>query len=459
MNYTRPFFSSPTVVNLELTDVCNETCRHCYNFWREDNARVESLTKERLNYLIDKILDADVFHVVLTGGEPMAKFDLLEHAIDRFMKKNVSVSCNSNLTLATKERVGRLRDVGLDHILTSLCSHDQFTNDFMTNKAGSHRKIVEGIENSIAGGIRVSVNMVVSRQNKNHVYDTGKFSYDLGCQRIFGTRAVPSVNLTNATGTEYDMTKEDALNIVDQLLKVKKDTGILVGTLVSYPLCLLGDLEKYRDFVGRGCPAQSGHLISINATGDTHACVHEEKAYGNIFESDMSACYEKMRPWHDGSYYFNECKKCDYLDICQAGCRMSAQGFSGKLDEPDTLMEGMHNFVKAYKLVYDENVFAAIDNDMVFKVPKRLRFRREKKFYLVNIRWANTIVVPIEVGEFLHAYHKSSRFFTLIDFGVKYRDLLASLFFKDAIIAEDDRHYDDVKCSSGLGIDMINYRK
>ena len=46
----------------------------------------------------------------------------------------------------------------------------------------------------------------------------------------------------------------------------------------------MGDLEKYADFVGRGCPGQSGHQMSINATGDTHSCAHEAEGYGNIFE-------------------------------------------------------------------------------------------------------------------------------------------------------------------------------
>ena len=108
----------------------------------------------------------------------------------------------------------------------------------------------------------------------------------------------------------------DRLNVSPNYLclKFKEETGIMIGTLVSYPLCLLGDLEKYRDFVGRGCPAQSGHLLNIGATGETHACVHEEKNYGNVFHDGISACYDNMGEWHSGEYIYDGCKECDYLD-------------------------------------------------------------------------------------------------------------------------------------------------
>ena len=58
---------------------------------------------------------------------------------------------------------------------------------------------------------------------------------------------------------------------LDQAIKAKNDFGIMIGSLVSYPLCFLQDLEKYKDFVGR-MPGQSGHIGSINADGNVHAC-------------------------------------------------------------------------------------------------------------------------------------------------------------------------------------------
>ncbi|MGE4398765.1 MAG: radical SAM/SPASM domain-containing protein [Campylobacterales bacterium] len=449
----KKIFSAPTVVNLEITDVCNVKCRHCYNFWREDSSKSSSLTKEKMDLLIEQFVDAGVFHVVLTGGEPFARFDLLEYGFKKLVDNNISISCNSNLMLATDDKIRRLRDAGLDHILTSLNSYDRATNDYMVHQDGAFDKIVSGIESCIKNDMRVSVNMIVSERNKMHVYDTALFAHSLGCQKIFGTRVVPSINECNPNASEFKVTREDALSTVDQLIAAKEKTGIMIGTLVSYPLCLLSDLEKYRDFVGRGCPAQSGHILSLNADGNTHACVHQEEAYGNIFEDGIYKCYEKMHAWHDMSYRYPGCMGCDYIDICQTGCRMSAHAFSGDLNGQDNFMTGKDSFVRPYKIVHDPMIYRAIENNAKFTAPKRLRFRKENGFYLVNIRWANTVTVPNEVGEFLQKYSISGELFSLSEFGAERKEMLAQLFFKDAI-ESDDIKYDDLRSMSGLSSDL-----
>ena len=61
-------YSAPTCINLEITEVCNFKCTHCYNPWREESLGVHTLTKERLKSLIEEFADAGVFHVILSGG-------------------------------------------------------------------------------------------------------------------------------------------------------------------------------------------------------------------------------------------------------------------------------------------------------------------------------------------------------------------------------------------------------
>ena len=116
------FFSAPTAVNLELTEICNITCRHCYNFWREDGMGSISLDEEKMDRLVEKFREAGIFHVILSGGEPFSKFEVLEHAIGELLRNNISVSCNSNLMLTSENKIERLATAGLDHILTSLPS-------------------------------------------------------------------------------------------------------------------------------------------------------------------------------------------------------------------------------------------------------------------------------------------------------------------------------------------------
>ena len=93
-------YSAPTCINLEITEACNIKCRHCYNPWREDSAGSNSLTKDKMDYLIDEFVACGVFHVILSGGEPFAKFDLLEYGISRLVEKGLAkISSRHRLTL------------------------------------------------------------------------------------------------------------------------------------------------------------------------------------------------------------------------------------------------------------------------------------------------------------------------------------------------------------------------
>ncbi len=448
-------FSSPTVINLEITDACNAECRHCYNSRRGGGKGARSLSRKRMDELAEMFLDAGVFHVILTGGEPFANFDILEYGLQKLVRNNISVSCNSNLTLASDDRIKRLRDAGLDHILTSLNSYDPETNDYMAGRAGAFKKIVDGIESAIRGGLRISVNMIVSRRNMPHVYQTAKFARGLGCGKIFGTRLVPPHRISNRHSPDFELAGEDAKFVLEQLIRAKDETGIMIGALVSYPLCLLGDLERYRDFVGRGCPAQSGHLMSIDADGGAHACVHQEESCGNVFEMGIGRAYGKMSGWYEKQYRYSGCAGCDYMNICDSGCRMSAAAYSGSRGGMDPLMAGKGRITKPYKMPHDGKIRFTGPDAARFIVPKRLRFRRENGFYLVNIRWANTVTCPIDVGEFLIRYQKTRESFGAGDIGPGHENTIEKLFFKDAVelAGAESRDGSD---KLGLSVDITN---
>ena len=445
----KKYFSAPTTVNLELTELCNVKCRHCYNPWRDETMGEISLSEIKLNLLIKKLSEAKVFHVILTGGEPMSNFDVLIKAITRLTEKSISVSCNSNLILADDEKAKALRKAGLDHILTSFPSIDKDENDYIMQSKNSLDKIIRGIKACVNNGIRISANMVILRTNMDKIYETGKLAASLGCDKFFITRAVPpSYSETSKSDDSkedlYNLSHEETKNCLDEVLRIKKDFNIRIGSLVSYPLCFLEDLDKYRDFVGRGCPSQSGHRMSINANGDLHVCVHEEESYGNVFKTSIQEVYQnQMRPWHNESKRFEGCKGCEYIDMCESGCQMISAAVNGETATKDPLYVGPNNVKKHFRLVTDDKIYKAIKNNEKFKVRDSLRFRQEKGFMLVNIRWGNTISVSNDLGNFLLEYMKNQKFFTIKEFGEENVEWLANLFFKDVIIAEKYNFNDD----------------
>lgn len=478
----RRIYKTPTTVDLEITDICNEKCVYCFNFDRDLSMGSLKLDVEKIDHLVRQFVNFEVFHVISSGGEAFANFEMLLYLNKKLKENNISTSINSNLSIKAKriERLKRLFDSGCDHILTSLPSHVPEITNKLVNSKNAFERITTGIEDAVKVGFRVSANMVVHNSNKNQVYDTAKLASKLGCQRIFATRIVGPDYETEVDYQNTDdenpniLSKQSALDCLDQLLKARDELGIDVSTIVSYPLCLLGDLEKYADFVGRGCPTQRGHRLNILPNGDIRSCVHlSSEKLGNVFNDDidLSEQYKKLRNWHDGSLAYNECKKCDYRYVCNSGCRVDAKAYSGKLNGRDPLMVGpiingkihgksFRKFVP-FKISYEKKIREIIEQSS-FKVSDEARFRYEDDFYLCSIKYGNIIEVEYEIAKFLIKMQKSNQSFTLKEIGKKNKGIMIDYFCKDLIRSTEEK-FNRVRnknlLKKGLGIDPNNLPK
>ena len=163
----------------------------------------------------------------------------------------------------------------------------------------------------------------------------------------------------------------------------------------------------------------------------------EDKPYGNIFEHGLDKVYKHTINWRNKSYYYDGCKKCDYLDVCQTGCRMDAYAATGKMNGKDPLFKGLKYITKPYKLIKDDEVISKIKNGAKLFVPERIRWRDEKSFYLLNIRWANTIEVSVETANKLIKFQNNKTYFDINDFGLGKEKELATLIYKDALVSNE----------------------
>lgn len=380
-------FSAPSTVHIELTNACNFKCRHCYNFWRRDSYCPENLTKEKFDFLVKEFKKNKVFHIILTGGEPMLNFDLLVYAVKTLKENGFSVSCNSNLSLATPEKMEQLKKAGLPHVLTSLNSYKKETNDYLTTSPGSFEKIIEGIKITVGAGIKVSVNMIISKYNIKDIYKTAQLASELGVAKFNTTRTVPPISEGEEFRKEFEVNKKDGKYILEELKKIERDFNIIGGALVLFPLCFLGNLAEYNNnLLMRGCPAGS-KMMSINVDGNTHACVQEAESYGNIFEIGLRKAWKNMKKWRTGELIPDGCRTCSLFDECNGGCRIIALSYFGALNKPDNLKTAKYNINNSrYKKMLDE-----IKKDKI-KNSECVRIRKEKGFYAVNTFGSETLI-------------------------------------------------------------------
>ena len=144
------------------------------------------------------------------------------------------------------------------------------------------------------------------------------------------------------------------------------------------------------------------------------------------------------RKWHNGSMKFSGCNGCEYLKMCNSGCQMVAQAYNGETGSKDPLYVGPNSVSKHFTInnQIKEKLEKEIINNTQFYVPKRIRFRNEKDFYLVNARWANTISIDSKLGIFLENKQKNNIKFNINDIGIENIDWVSYLYFKDIISSE-----------------------
>lgn len=396
--------SLPTTVHIELTSSCCFTCRHCYNFWRKEKTKPVFMQQKQLDAILDGLIENGIMHIIFTGGEPLLNTGVLLHGIKRLKEAGMSSSCNSTLAvMSSPDEMKKLRDAGLEHILTSLNSCREESNDYLVDIKGAHKRIVNGIKNAVSAGIRISVNMIISETNIKDIYKTAELAHKLGAKKFFGTRVVPHISRGIEKQKEFLIYREEARFIIKELLRVQDDFSMQVGTLVPFPYCLIFEEEDIRRFAGfysHGCPA-GNKMISLNADGNAHACVHEKESYGNIFEIGIKGVWENMRQWRSGEYFPHVCKECHLFDECNGGCRLAALAYKGNIASLDNLRQGWDN--KSKKPFQHSEPDSEIMNQK-YTVSQSLRFKKDKDFYVIDRFGSEILCIKNDIAQILLNY-------------------------------------------------------
>ncbi len=330
---------APITAHVEITNACNEKCRHCYNFSRTEKVNTQTITQQHLENTIAELIENKVMHVIVTGGEPLVALDKAIFLITKALDAGMSVSLNSNMKAGNSTNLKILHNAGIDHILTTLHSHKKEVHDYITCTPGSFESTVENIKRARQSGVRITINTILNQHNKDDFYEIGKFVHGLGVTKFLGNRTTPCSSNAQSLQTDFRLEQEETIGMFNTLLQLKKEFGLQVGTCRTVPQCLFDDLDKYKDFVGRGCSGGKRYVL-LNVNGDAHACTSDDTVYGNIHKVGLKKIWENMKAWRTMKYIPKECQDCHLFDICDAGCRMIALHHTGSMKGFDNLRRG-----------------------------------------------------------------------------------------------------------------------
>lgn len=382
--------SAPITAQWEVTPACNHKCIHCYNFWRKDPCQkaLPKGYKHLYQKVVDELIKSKVFHVVLTGGEPLAVIDKIAKHVEQLHKSGISISMNSNLTLLTPDRVQLLKRIGVRSILVSLPSANSKVCDFIVNKKNSLPRIVKGIKLAVESGFRVSANMVVSQFNYPDIEKTAELAYSLGIANLSVTRA--SNPIPGSWFADQVITRDQFIKMQALFDDLREKYQFSFESLEAVSLCSYDQAHVYN--AARTCSAGRS-AMAINFDGTIKACIRLDNSYGNI-TNGIDAAWSSMTDARSDKWIPNQCGLCKLRLRCTGGCRADALVATG-------LINGLDGFCDPDNIPELEPKPLEIVKTREFQVNRNILYRKEKFGGVVYLGTSVWIPVSDDLFSFL----------------------------------------------------------
>ena len=177
--------STPTLdyLWLELTNVCNERCSHCYNSSGPDRRSHRTLSEAEWIRVISEAARLNTRHLQFIGGEPTLVRGLVDLLVHASRSGFSSIEVFTNATNMPLRLVSVLREADIA-VATSLYSHVAERHDAFTKLPGSHARTVNSLRRLLDAGVRLRVAIIDIDADASHIDATERFVRNLGIENV-----------------------------------------------------------------------------------------------------------------------------------------------------------------------------------------------------------------------------------------------------------------------------------
>lgn len=333
----------PSSMIWNITNRCNLLCNHCY-MAADGHTLPDQLSDEECMNLVERMKEAGVPVVFLSGGEPMMRENFWE-ILGAVHEAGVRPTISTNCTFINEESAKRLKENGVRWVATSMYGPEEF-HDNMVGVAGTHAKVVEAIKTLRRNDVGVVLKTALTKETWNYIFDIIQMCKDLDCGMIYICDLITS----GRSEGEEDMrvTNEQWRKLCDFVVEDMKDPNCTLDyDLGAIPSTIPYIAEKFieqgidvtkgldRLQIMSACPVGKGHM-TVNSEGGVMACQFaQDWTVGNIRDISFAEATKRLFEI-DGQESKGQCApdKCDYSRICR-GCRVKAWQRTGDTMEED----------------------------------------------------------------------------------------------------------------------------
>ncbi len=327
------------MVAWEVTRSCNLCCVHCRASAQRGPYSGELDTQEALALLEDMASFSRPV-VILTGGEPLLREDVLELA-RRGNQLGLRMVMAPNGTLLTLRRAKELKSAGIQRVSISLDGSSPATHDAFRQVEGAFQGALEGIRAAKQAGLPFQINTTVTEKNLGELPSILELAVSLGAVAHHIFLLVPTGRGKEMAQAALSAQKyEETLGwFCEQQEKIPLQLKATCAPQYQRIVRQHGKTPKafhgpghpqHLDFVTRGCLAGWGFCF-ISHVGEVQPCGYLEVSCGSVRKQSLSQIWSSSQVFgrlRDLSGYKGRCGKCEYRRIC-GGCRARAYEATG----------------------------------------------------------------------------------------------------------------------------------
>ncbi|MFC1807724.1 radical SAM protein [Candidatus Omnitrophota bacterium] len=343
------------LLDMELTERCNNSCIHCcINLAADDSySEKRELSKDEIKGILNEAVSLGFITVRFTGGEPLLREDFEEIYI--FTRQlGLKVMIATNATLITPQladlfsRIPPLKNIGV-----SVYGMKKHSYEAVTRCAGSFEKAWRGIDLLLEKNIPFTVRSAFLEPNKDEREEFEKWAATIPWMNglplyssFFTLHLRRDTNKSNMI-RKLRMTPQEGIEFIMSGKSLHKRAGDIFCSQCVGPR---GN-KLFNCSAGRNCG-------SVDAYGNFQLCImlkHPDTVYdlkNGSLKDAMDNFFPKIRKMRiTNPDYLSRCGRCFLKDFCSQ-CPAKSWAEHGSLDKPvEYICEITHEKARSYGLL------------------------------------------------------------------------------------------------------------
>jgi radical SAM protein len=351
------FDLTPFTVAWEITRACALACVHC-RAEAQPQRDLRELTTEEGFQLIDELVEIGGPILILTGGDPLMRPDLLDF-VRYASEKSLRVALSPTATvLVTRERLQEAREAGVARMQISLDGSKPEIQDAFRGRDGSFERTVEILETIRDLGVSLQIGTTVSRYNLYDLDGIAELVARYGAVMWSLFFLVPTgrgrtEDMISAEEHErvfnrmYDLSKRAPFDVRTTaaqhyrrvvIQRRRQEAAASAGTPDS-TLTVTGAGYSFADGLGQSSKGvnDGNGFAFVSHIGDVCPSGFLPLSAGNVREESFVEIYrhsQLFRELRDYRLLKGKCGLCDFRDVC-GGSRARAFAVNGDYLESD----------------------------------------------------------------------------------------------------------------------------